>query len=523
MTRCTALLCVMLLSFATVHAAQAPKIQRVGDAWRLIVDGKPALLLGGEMHNSTASTHYSLELAMATLKAMGLNTVLVPITWEQLEPQERQYDFTQADDVVDQLAKHGMYGVVLWFGTWKNGESSYAPLWVKQDTKRFFRVLDVNGKNTTIISPLCDEACKADARAFAVLMKRIRDRDTEGRVVAVQVENEVGAFTDIDRSAAALKSFARSAEYMDYGDSDEAKHLFMGRVYAQYLERVTRAGKAACNLPMFANCWLPKTNAKLGDYPNGGPVPDLIEVWKKYAPSIDWLSPDIYGKTFRTHCADFDRSDNLVFIPETWARPEHLWYAYAEHNAQCVAPFAIEDAYNDSLFVGSIKVLHELLPVISEAQGSGRMHGFMREGDEDGAEFDIGDYHFEVKYLKQLKKHFGLVIQTAPDEFLFSGMGARVFISNRDSTLMTRFTEVRDVIRDGDHWFTTCLINGDQTRHNGCINLRGRTANEPFGDIPAPLTNISYSRITWPENVSRFILPGIITAKIFTIESSPQR
>lgn len=212
-----------------------------------------------------------------------------------------------------------------------------------------------------------------------------------------------------------------------------------------------------------------------------------------------------------------ERADNLLFIPETWASPERLWYAYAEHNAQCVAPFAIEDAYCDSFFVGSIKVLHELLPFISKAQGSGRMRGFMRLGEEESADFDIADYHFHVEYLKQLKRHFGLVIQTAPDEFLFSGMGARIYISNSDTTLVTRFTNVRDVRLADGKWEATCLLNGDQTRHNGCINLRGRTTNAPCGDIPAPLTDISFSRMTWPENANRFILPGIFTAKIFTI------
>lgn len=509
--------CILCILLIPVNATNAISIKRIGGTWRLLVDGKPTLLIGGELHNSTASTAYSLSKAMATVEAMGINTVLVPVTWEQLEPQEQQYNFAQTDDIINLATKHHLYAVILWFGTWKNGESSYAPLWVKQDVKRFFRVRYRDGKNTTIISPFCEEACQADARAFTAMMKHIQEKDTARRVIAIQVENEVGIFSDKDYSAIAQKVFSQSKEYKQHGNSDKGNQQFLGRIYAQYLEKIAKAGKKAYPLPMFTNCWLAPWGAHIGEYPNGGPVHQLLSIWKQYAPSIDWISPDLYSDRFREDSAPYAQSNNLFFIPETWCQPERLWFAYAERNAQCVAPFAIEDAYRDSFFVGSIKVLHELLPSISKAQGSGKMHGFMQQGQEDSDSFNIGDYHFHVEYLAPIKHHFGLVILTAPDQFLFSGMGARIYISHRDSTKITRFYDVRDVERDGTNWKTLCLLNGDQTRHNGCINLRGRTANQPYRDIPAPLTNISYSRITWQENTERFILPGIWIAKIYTI------
>ena len=47
--------------------------------------------------------------------------------------------------------------------------------------------------------------------------------------------------------------------------------------------------------------------------------------------------------------------------------------------------------------------------------------------------------------------------------------------------------------------------------------LSGIPENTDFGNIPAPLTDISFSRITWEQNRQRFTLPGIYTARIFTI------
>lgn len=113
----------------------------------------------------------------------------------------------------------------------------------------------------------------------------------------------------------------------------------------------------------------------------------------------------------------------------------------------------------------------------------------------------------------------GFVIRTGNHSLLASGLGSRIYVSNRDSTKMTRLTNVRDVRKADGKWETLILLNGDQTKHNGCLQLRGRTENIPCGDIPAPLTDISYSRITWEKNKNRFILPGIYLADLYTIEA----
>ena len=39
-----------------VHAAELPRIVKSGDSGQLLVDGKPYLILGGELGNSSAGT-----------------------------------------------------------------------------------------------------------------------------------------------------------------------------------------------------------------------------------------------------------------------------------------------------------------------------------------------------------------------------------------------------------------------------------------------------------------------------------
>src|SRR5262245_18233353 len=113
---------IALIAIASALGAQPtdagiPQLRRQGNATQLVVDGKPFLIFGGELGNSTASDIAHMRPMWARLRAMNLNTVVAPVYWEFLEPREKQFDFALVDSLVAQARASDMRLVLLWFGS----------------------------------------------------------------------------------------------------------------------------------------------------------------------------------------------------------------------------------------------------------------------------------------------------------------------------------------------------------------------------------------------------------------------
>ena len=358
----------------------------------LEVDGKPFVALAGEIHNSDYTSVEYMEHIWKIADDLGMNTLLIPMSWDIVEPAEGSFDFSLAGKLIQQARQWKKRIVFLWFGSWKNAEMMYAPEWVKKDIKRFKRGQIDKGKNKayreispdlpykaayTTISYLCEEAKMADSRAFAEFMKFLKEFDEEtGTVIAVQVENEtglLGAAREVSDEADAAFNAPVPADFAYYMKAhtkdmvpdvkaavengaqtgtwaevftDVAEEIFSAYYVASFVGAVAKAGKGVYNLPMTANCWLDK-GEKPGSYPTGGPVSRVHEVWQYCAPSIEAYSPDIYVPAFVQVCDEFTRRDNTaLFIPEcathSYCAPRMV-YSVGHYHAACYAPFGFDD------------------------------------------------------------------------------------------------------------------------------------------------------------------------------------
>lgn len=516
---------------------------------QLLVNDEPFLMIGGEIHNSSNSTTAYMNSLWESLQSLHINTVLATIAWEQFEPVEGQYDYTLVDNLVDQARKHQMKVVILWFGSWKNGESSYAPVWVKRDTERFPRVLTKDGRYIETLSPFSENTMKADARAFAAMMRHLKQIDSkQGTVIAIQPENEVGIFADMDYNPNALAGYQEQVpkallDYMltrqnqlrpelnnvwqaagqksegtwseVFGDNIWSRSFYVTWQYASYINTVAEAGKAEYPLPMFCNSWIVQAPEDLpGVYPNGGPVSRVFDIWKAAAPVIDILCPDIYLESFKEITADYHRSDNPLLIPESRLMPSQAFWAFGEHHALCYSPFGIEDGVGNEQYADANRVLQELTPLITRYQGSRDMVGIMNTPDEQERIVIMGDYRLRVTYMED--DAYGIIIHTAPDSFMVAGINMRVEFSSIIPDKTGYILQVWEGGYTNGEWTPTRLLNGDETFHNAMLRVRGRCRPTAERTDNAGAENDSGIFVYAPNTYQLVWSPAIYQVSVYT-------
>jgi GH35 family endo-1,4-beta-xylanase len=117
-----------LLSIASVtmkpEVARIPHLIQAGESKQLIVNGRPFLMLAGELQNSSLSSAEYMDTVWQKMADMNINTLLGSVTWEMIEPVEGEFDFRELDKVILGARRHGLHLVLLWFGSFKNGSSA---------------------------------------------------------------------------------------------------------------------------------------------------------------------------------------------------------------------------------------------------------------------------------------------------------------------------------------------------------------------------------------------------------------
>lgn len=582
----------LFFAFAIALTSALPRSSAANDAFRphldarhgvrqLVVDGKPFLILGGELRNSSSSSREYMKSIWPRLVEKRLNTALAAVTWELIEPEEGQFDFSSVDSFIEDARTNQMRVVFLWFASWKNGLSSYQPYWVKTNYQKYPLVKNSEGKTKDILSTFGKATVDADARAFAALMRHIRQVDgKEHTVLMMQVENEVGVREDSrDRSPAANEAFAKPVpkELMSYLEkhkdtlapelravwetngnkasgtweevfgpgkpasvqlygpdlTQERKDIlwrqvswasdefFMAWHYARYLDKVAAAGKREYDIPMYANAWLQQPGCpRPGEYPSGGPVPQVHDIWRCGAPNIDFLAPDLYLSQFDETCERFTRNGNPLFIPEAntgGGAARNALTTLLRFNGIGFSPFGI-DGFGvrprtqdtnapapaaDSLAL-TYAILNRVAPAVLAAQGKNAIVPLTNDTNAPQV-VKLGDYTLTITYGASSGGRRGgraggfggfgfgggssavsFVSSNTPARFVAnSAPGEYVFVGGPMSVMFTANTPNPQTVRLGSFDETMCVdggwlagrrLNGDETDHD-----RRWPGMNPFG------------------------------------------
>lgn len=488
-----------------------PRIKETKGLKQLYVNNEPFLIIGGELLNSSASSPEHMKAIWANVRSLNVNTVFLPITWQQFEPKEGSFDYSLIDNHIKSAHDHNLKLVILWFGSWKNGESHYTPDWVKTDMKRFPRMLFKDGKISTTISNINKNGLNADLKAYKKLIGRIAQVDKNSTVLMIQIENEVGLLGGTrDFSPEATKLFEQQvpAELIQYinknsdklkpniyesyvnngsktqgkweevfGKSPNTDEIFMAWNYSNYINELAKAGKAIYNIPTLVNAWdAAGGNLIPGVWPSGGPNYLMLDIWQAGAPDVDVLANDNYSPKFGSSAKNFVHNKNPLLLPEacaiwmndTISAAPKAFFSFGHFKAMGFSPFGIDHPtyHSKHSIKKAFEVLDNLSPLIGKAQVEDKINGFM-EGDEASpVSFQLGDFIFKPNYDLQknaLIKGYGLIIQISEDEYIVSGNACHIGYESADSSKPnSQLLSVEEGKFVNGKWVKKRTLNGDE-------------------------------------------------------------
>lgn len=518
----------LLQADAQITSDHIPRLVKSGKYIQLLVDNKPYLIFGGELGNSSASDNAYMRPIWPKLRQMNLNTVIIPVYWELIEPVEGQFDFSLVDSLIINARLANLKLVLLWFGIWKNSMSCYAPAWVKTNVLRFPRVLDKDGKRQEILTPFSKNNLEADKHAFVKLMQHLKEIDgKKNTVITIQIENEIGMLPDArtyDETANAsfnsavpkqllayliknknyllseIKSYWEKNGYKVSGNWEEVfgkslftDEIFMAWYYAAFVNELAEAGKAIYNLPMYVNAALNRPGLKPGQYPSAGPLPHVMDIWKAGAPSIDILAPDFYNPDFKYWCDLYTRFSNPLFIPEIRFEDgidAKAFFAFGNYNCLSFSPFSIESTeHPETESIGkAYNVLKQISHLITKYQSVNAVRGFLIEKDSLLKDITIGSYLMTINHEYKLGWSAGaksetwplaggLIIAVAADEFYIAGTGIVATFVPAAPDKKAGFISVDEGIFEDEKWIPGRRMNGDQDHQGRHVRIPANEYN----------------------------------------------
>jgi hypothetical protein len=488
----------VLFGGESIHAAEPPRIIHKDGRFALFVDGKPYLMLGAQMSNSSEWPS-TLPAVWAAVERIHANTLGAPVYWEQIEAKPGTFDFANVDELIREARTHQIHLLLLWFGGSKNGQMHYAPEWVKTNPKKYPRLTDSRGHLLDILDDNAPENLEADKLAFTKLMSHLKQVDGEEHtVLMVQVENEAGPYyADRDYTDRGNELFAEPVpkELLEalhkqpgtwhevFGDTDNETFALWSE--ARYINALAQAGKKEFDLPMYINIAAVNT-------PNRDVVNHMLDVWKAGAPSIDVVGADLYDDfppLYEEMLQSYARLDNPLWISETGMADSYAKYLFSALGRGAIgfSPFGIDHSGWNIPVVDEPKAHGENYALLGPMQRDlarvnfeGNLKTAIEEPGQAKQELDFGDWQATVSFgFPQFDRQRPtgtpdshgrvLIARLGPDEFLVTGVDVRVIFHLPGRPSPPEY-HINNILRaeQGEYvdgvWKPLRIWNGDETQ-----------------------------------------------------------
>ncbi len=429
-----------------------PHLEVVNERVRLIVDDKPFLILGVQWDCDSCFSKEEMNPLFPEARRMGANVAALPLYWREVESNVGTYDFTMLEERLKQAREHDLRIVLLWFGTWKNACSFYAPDHVRDDHATFRYARDRDGNELVSFCPTSEVTWQADRDALVGVTRYLRDHDKQNTVILIQIENESGILGSSRCFCENCNRLFREGNYAEqFGpEADEALSVVS---FATYIDRIASDVKAVKNIPCYTNVWPSQQVDRIpGTYPSGGGASQMLDLYYEQLNHLDFLAPDVYtdGVTdFGRVCSQYSVAGRPLYIAEhsssKHGRAErNVFYALASPNAIGFDPWAIDSPYPDMyseplvdpighewgrqaywLRDSYVAIGRAISPIVMY-QGTKSFFCFVQEPGEKGTSISGALTTLRIAYHDRDGMARGFIIETNPAEYLLIGSGFSV-------------------------------------------------------------------------------------------------
>lgn len=434
-------------------ARPLPRIETINEQARLLVDGRPFLILGVQWDCDSCFSAAEMNPLFPHAARLGCNTVTLPTYWREIEPEPGRYDFSMLDERLRVARANNLRIIPLWFATWKNACPFYAPEYIRNDPVTYRRAVDRDGKPTVSLCPSSEVTWQRDRDALVAMMRHLHAVDSERTVIMVQIENEAGILgSDRCYCPDCQARFESGGWEAQFGIN--AAEFFSAASIAGYIDRLAGEAKAVYPLPTYVNVWMaPALGGTPGkDYPSGGAVQPVLDFYRQQCRHLDLVAPDIYSpsrRDFHDLCQRYCANGNPLFIAEhsssvNGRAERNVFYAIGEFGALGFDPWAIDSPFPDryspplvdsaggewgpqaAWLRDSYHAIGMAVEPIVDAQGSSRMFTFVQEAMEGGAAWAAEGCDVFIRYPTPEGMGRGIVIQLSAGEFIALGAGFEI-------------------------------------------------------------------------------------------------